>query len=60
VGRDRRRGRGAPLGGWRRHRQENEERIKELADPEFEPARARGRELTLDEAVALALDASAD
>ena len=49
---------GAPLGGWRRHRQENEERIKELAGPEFEPARARGRELTLDEAVALAQDPS--
>ena len=24
---------GAPLGGWRRHRQENEERIRELAGP---------------------------
>ena len=47
---------GAPLGGWRRHRQENEERITELAGPEFEPARAQGRELTLDEAVARAQD----
>jgi hypothetical protein len=45
---------GAPLGGWRRHRQENEERITELAGSNFEPARARGSELTLDEAVALA------
>ncbi len=49
---------GAPLGGWRRHRQENEERINELAGPEFEPARAQGRELTLDEAVSLALENS--
>jgi predicted ATPase len=46
---------GAPLGGWRRHRAECEERIKELAGPEFESACARGRDLTLDEAVALAL-----
>jgi predicted ATPase/class 3 adenylate cyclase len=47
---------GAPLGGWRRHRQAAEERILELAGPEFEPARLKGRELTLDEAVALGLD----
>jgi hypothetical protein len=46
---------GAPLGGWRRHRQKNEERIKELAGSDLEPACARGRELTLDEAVSLAL-----
>ena len=46
---------GAPLGGWRRHRQENEERIRQLAGPEFDPSRVRGRELTLDEAVALTL-----
>jgi hypothetical protein len=45
---------GAPLGGWRRHRQENEERIEALASSEFEAARARGRELTLDDAVVLA------
>jgi hypothetical protein len=46
---------GAPLGGWRRHREENEERIMELAGSDFEPARARGSEFTLDEAVSLAL-----
>ena len=45
---------GAPLGGWRRHRQASEERILELADPGFERARAEGRELTLDDAVELA------
>ena len=45
---------GAPLGGWRRHRQASEERILELASAQFEAARARGRELTLDDAVALA------
>ena len=46
---------GAPLGGWRRHRQASEERILGLAGPDFDPARLEGRELTLDEAVALAL-----
>ena len=49
---------GAPLGGWRRHRQANEERLRELAAPEFERARAQGRELTLDAAVKLALEQS--
>ena len=48
---------GAPLGGWRRHRGACEQRLGELADAEFEEARVRGRELTLDEAVAVALDA---
>ena len=48
---------GAPLGGWRRHRQENEERIRELAGSDS--ARTRVREMTLDEAVALALDEDA-
>jgi hypothetical protein len=48
---------GAPLGGWRRHRQASEARILELATPELEPALARGRELKLDEAVELALRA---
>ena len=46
---------GAPLGGWRRHRQANEARVLELADRDFERARAEGRELGLEEAVALAL-----
>jgi predicted ATPase len=50
---------GAPLGGWRRHRKENEKRLMDLVGSEFEPAYSRGRELTLDEAVALALDQSA-
>ena len=45
---------GAPLGGWRRHREASYARILELATPELEPALARGRELTLDEAVELA------
>jgi predicted ATPase/class 3 adenylate cyclase len=46
---------GAPLGGWRRHRRACEERVNEVADDAFERARAEGRELTLDEAVAVAL-----
>ena len=45
----------APLGGWRRHRQECEAWISGAAGPEFERGRAAGRELTLDAAVALAL-----
>ena len=48
---------GAPLGGWRRHRGACEQRLGELANAEFEEACVRGRELTLDEAVAVALDA---
>jgi hypothetical protein len=47
---------GAPLGGWRRHRQAAEERIVELADHDFERSRLEGRELTLDDAVAAALE----
>jgi predicted ATPase len=46
----------APLGGWRRHRQTCESRIRELAGPEFERGRAAGRALTLDDAVAIALE----
>jgi len=46
----------APLGGWRRHRQECEARILALAVDEFEQARAEGRQLTLDEAVSIALE----
>jgi predicted ATPase/class 3 adenylate cyclase len=45
----------APLGGWRRHRETCEGRIRELAGPEFERSRAEGRALTLDDAVAIAL-----
>ena len=47
---------GAPLGGWRRHRRECEERMGETAGAEFERGRAAGRALTLDEAVGLALE----
>jgi predicted ATPase/class 3 adenylate cyclase len=49
---------GAPLGGWRRHRQTCEGRIRELAGPEFERSLAEGRALTLDDAVSLALVAT--
>ena len=33
---------GAPLGGWRRHRDENEQRIGALTGSDFESARAAG------------------
>ena len=46
---------GAPLGGWRRHRQRCEERIRRTASPEFERGYAEGHALTLDDAVSLAL-----
>jgi predicted ATPase/DNA-binding SARP family transcriptional activator len=46
----------APLGGWRRHRQECEALIRDAAGAEFETARAEGRTLTLDDAASLALD----
>jgi tetratricopeptide (TPR) repeat protein len=46
----------APLGGWRRHRDECEVLIREAAGPEFETACAVGRTLTLDDATSLALD----
>ncbi|MGH2573810.1 MAG: ATP-binding protein [Actinomycetota bacterium] len=48
---------GAPLGGWRRHRDKCEARIREAAGPEFERGHAEGRGLTLEEAVSLALEA---
>jgi predicted ATPase/class 3 adenylate cyclase len=47
---------GAPLGGWRRHRERCEGRIRELAGPEFDRGRAEGRALTLDDAVSIALE----
>ena len=47
----------APLGGWRRHRATCEERIRRFADDAFERAVAEGRELSLDDAVELALGA---
>jgi predicted ATPase/class 3 adenylate cyclase len=46
---------GAPLGGWRRHREVCEARIREAAGPDFERGRAEGRTSTLDDATSLAL-----
>jgi tetratricopeptide (TPR) repeat protein len=45
----------APLGGWLRHRAEAEERIREAAGSEFDRGYSEGRELTLDDAVTIAL-----
>ncbi|MBD0337811.1 MAG: hypothetical protein ICV67_00800 [Thermoleophilia bacterium] len=45
----------APLGGWRRHREVSAARILACAGPEFDRGLAAGRELSLDEAVELAL-----
>jgi predicted ATPase len=45
----------APLGGWQRHCDAFETRIRTLATSELERAAAEGRELDLDEAVELAL-----
>jgi predicted ATPase len=45
----------APLGGWLRHRAEAEERMRQVAGPDFDRGYAEGRELTLDDAVSLAL-----
>jgi predicted ATPase len=45
----------APLGGWGRHREACDLRIRSLVDEEFDRARGEARELTLDEAVAFAL-----
>ena len=46
---------GAPLGGWRRHRDACAACILRLATPEFESGRAEGREWSLDNAVEYAL-----
>ncbi len=46
---------GAPLGGWRRHREASAARILESGGPEFERGLAAGRELSLDDAVEVAL-----
>jgi hypothetical protein len=51
---------GAPLGGWRRHREACEARIREVAGPDFERGRAEGRTLTLDDATSLALAQETD
>jgi len=45
----------APLGGWRRHRAACEELVQRVAGDKFERAVAAGRELSLDDAVELAL-----
>lgn len=47
---------GAPLGGWRRHREQCRVRVLTAAGPDFDRGYSEGRNLTLDEAVALALD----
>jgi hypothetical protein len=49
---------GAPLGGWLRHRASCEVLVQELAGAELDAALARGRELSLDDAVDLALGAA--
>ena len=46
----------APLGGWLRHREEAAAGVAEAAGPEFDRGYAEGRELTLDDAVSLALE----
>ena len=46
---------GAPLGGWLRHRAACEAHLAKRAGPELERALGVGRELSLDEAVELAL-----
>ena len=46
---------GAPNGGWIRHRAAYEARILASATPDFERGREEGRDLTLDDAVSLAL-----
>jgi predicted ATPase len=48
----------APLGGWARHRETCEARIRGAAGPDFERGCAEGRALTLDDAVSLALAAA--
>jgi predicted ATPase/class 3 adenylate cyclase len=47
---------GAPLGGWRQHRDDFARRMRELASPELERWVAEGRALSLEDAVAAALD----
>ena len=45
----------APFGGWRRHREASAARILACAGPEFQRGLAAGRELSLDDAVEVAL-----
>ena len=46
---------GAPLGGWLRHRVSFDALVQKLAGAELDEALARGRRLSLDDAVELAL-----
>ncbi|MDQ3671947.1 MAG: adenylate/guanylate cyclase domain-containing protein [Actinomycetota bacterium] len=46
---------GAPLGGWRRHREACEAGIRRVSGPDFDRGYAEGRDLALDDAVSLAL-----
>jgi len=46
----------APLGGWRRHRETCRERVLQVATPAFDRNRVAGGALTLDDAVAIALE----
>jgi predicted ATPase/class 3 adenylate cyclase len=46
---------GAPLGGWRRQRAACEARLRHFVGPEFERGLTEGRQLTLDDAVSIAL-----
>jgi predicted ATPase/class 3 adenylate cyclase len=46
----------APLGGWLRHRDACEARIRELVGPEFDRGYAEGRASTLDDAFSIALE----
>ena len=46
----------APLGGWPRHRAVCEVKLAEWPEPVLEGALASGRHMSLDDAVALALD----
>jgi predicted ATPase len=47
---------GAPLGGWRRHREQCHVRIRAAASPDFDRCYNEGHNLTLDEAVVIARD----
>ena len=51
---------GAPLGGWRRHRQSCEARIREVAGPDFDRGCVDGRALPLETAVSIAFEAAAN
>jgi predicted ATPase/class 3 adenylate cyclase len=46
---------GAPLGGWRRQRPACEARLRHFLGPELERGLTKGRKLTLDDAVSIAL-----